>query len=132
MPQSAVIYPLGPDVSLHQLDPVAHPKNVKRVAAAGAAQTLDLSLFDTWDFTLTANITLTVTNPPGVPNFNEYKLILRQDATGSRLGTFPASMLFSGAAKTLTTTASGIDIVTFRPDPLVAAQFLCELVKAYA
>lgn len=132
MPQSAVAYPLGPDVSLHQLDPTAHPKVVKRVAASGAAQALDLSAADVFDITLTANCTFTITNPPAAPDFHEVKLILRQDATGSRTGTFPAGMLFPGGSKTLTTTASAIDIVSLRPDPLVASQFLCEISKAYA
>lgn len=61
--------------------------------------------------TLTGNITATFSN---LKNGGAYTLILKQDATGSRTVTWPASMLWAeGTAPTLTTDANGIDTVSF-------------------
>lgn len=77
---------------------------------SGAAKTID---FDNSNFqllTLTANCTLTLSNPvSGAP----YILALKQDATGSRIITWPATVKWSGGyAPTLTTTASRTDLVS--------------------
>jgi hypothetical protein len=60
--------------------------------------------------TLTGNVTsLTLSNPLAGGN---YILFIKQDATGSRTVTWPASVKWSGGvAPTLTTTASRTDIV---------------------
>jgi hypothetical protein len=61
--------------------------------------------------TLTGNCTYTFTAPAGPCN-----LLLRliQDGTGSRTVTWPAAVKWSGgAAPTLTTTASAVDIISF-------------------
>lgn len=61
--------------------------------------------------TLTGNITPTFSN---LKNGGAYTLILKQDATGSRTVTWPASVLWAdGTAPTLTTDANGIDTVSF-------------------
>ncbi len=69
-------------------------------------------------------------------NKADFTLVLTQDATGSRLATFPASFLFVGGSKTLTTTANAIDTVTGIYSPAAATptvdRWLCSLLKAYA
>lgn len=82
--------------------------------------------------TLTQNTTFTAPT-----NKADFTLAITQDATGSRTGTFPASFLFVGGSKTLTTTANGIDMVVATYQPTVAAgvvtdRWLCTLNKAYA
>lgn len=82
--------------------------------------------------TLTGNVTFTAPT-----NKQDFKLAITQDGTGSRLGTFPASFLFVGGSKTLTTTAAGIDMVDATYMPTVSAgvytdRWLCTLNKAYA
>lgn len=72
------------------------------------------------------------------PTLNaSFQLTLTQDATGSRTATWPATMLFAGGSKTLTTTAAAIDEVDAVWSPTVAAgvvtpRWLCTLNKAYA
>lgn len=121
-----------PNIVQHQLDPGAHPKVVKTIAASGTAQALDMSAADVFDITMTGNCTFTVTNPPALGDLAEKVLILRQDGTGSRTGTFPAGWLFPAGSKTLTTAASAVDKIVLRKDPAVAGQFLAEIAKAYA
>ena len=69
-------------------------------------------------------------------NKSDFTLVLTQDGTGSRLATFPASFLFVGGSKTLTTTAGAIDTVTAIYSPAAATpttdRWLCSLLKAYA
>ena len=70
-------------------------------------------------------------------NKADFKLALTQDATGSRLATWPASFLWVGGSKTLTTTAAAIDMVdaTYMPTisgSTVTDRWLCTLNKAYA
>lgn len=125
-------YLANSDVVGHQRDPGAHPMVLKTVAASGTTQALDFGASDVFDITMTGNCTFSVTNPPALGDNAVKILILRQDGTGSRTGTFPAGWLFSGASKTLTTTASAIDKVTLRKDPLTAGQYLAELTKGYA
>lgn len=61
--------------------------------------------------TMTGNATFTFTNPV---SGGRYVLMLKQDATGSRLATWPVTVLWSGgAAPTLTVTAAKVDIITF-------------------
>ncbi len=70
-------------------------------------------------------------------NKSDFKLALTQDATGSRLATWPASFLWVGGSKTLTTTAAAIDMVTGIYMPTLSGsvwtdRWLCTLEKAYA
>ena len=82
-------------------------------ATSGAAATLDLANGNVFDLTLTANCTLTFSGTTaGVAC--SFTLILRQDGTGSRTVTWPASVDWpAGTAPTLTTTASAVDVLTF-------------------
>lgn len=113
MAQKAVAYPLGPDVSLHQLDPSAHPKVPKVIAASGTAQALDLGSFDVFDITLTGNLVLTFTSPPPALDVHEVQIRFRQDATHGRTVTWPATVKWAGgSAPTITAGALGsTDIV---------------------
>ncbi len=63
------------------------------------------------DLTLTANCTLTF--PTAVAG-QSFTLILKQDGTGSRTVTWPDTVKWNGGVDpTLTTTASGVDILGF-------------------
>lgn len=77
---------------------------------------------------ITMNQNTTFTAPTNGASFT---LILVQDATGSRTATWPATFLFVGGSKTLTTTAAAIDTVTGIYNALTG-QWLCSLLKAYA
>lgn len=97
----------------HQADPAAHPKVVQTIAASGAAQTLDLSAYDSFNITLTANCTLAFSNPPSAGDIHAIKLRFLQDAVGSRTVTFPASAKWSGGTGPTITAASGsVDVAT--------------------
>ena len=64
--------------------------------------------------TMAGNRTFTFSNPVAG---SFYTLKITQDATGSRLATFPAAVEWAGgSAPTLTTTASRVDIITFYYD----------------
>lgn len=64
--------------------------------------------------TLTGNCTFTFSNPRAG---SAYVLRLLQDATGSRLVTWPAAVKWTGAiAPTLSTTAAAIDLINFYYD----------------
>lgn len=86
------------------------------------------------NMSITMSTNTTFTAPTNKASF---QLTLTQDATGSRTATWPASMIFVGGSKTLTTTAAAIDLVDAIYSPTVAAgvvtdRWLCELNKAYA
>lgn len=80
------------------------------VAASTAATTIDFASGDIVTLNLTASTTLTLSNPiTGL--FYFIKAV--QDATGSRIITWPATVKWSGGtAPTLTTTASKTDLIT--------------------
>ena len=84
---------------------------VSVVAASGSTETLDLAVANYHDVTLTANCTLTLAGATaGVKCSME--ILLRQDATGSRTVTWPASVKWVGAAApTLQTAANTWDRV---------------------
>jgi len=101
-------------------------------AVLADAATVALTAGPSMSILMSVNTTFTApTNKAG------FSLTLTQDATGSRTGTFPASFLFVGGSKTLTTTANGIDEIDAVYSPTVAAgvvtdRWLCTLNKAYA
>ena len=65
-------------------------------------------------FTMTGNCTFTMPSGAGLQAGSSITLILTQDGTGSRTGTFTGVKWAGGTAVTLTTTATtGIDIITF-------------------
>lgn len=90
-------------------------ENVNVVAASGAAQTIpDVTTATANEITLNANCTLTF--PTGAVG-KSFALDLTQDATGSRLVTWPTTAVLvwaGGTAPTLTTTAGKTDSFVFK------------------
>jgi hypothetical protein len=87
-------------------------KETLTVANTGSAYTIDLSVTNSFELTLTANCTFTISNPPASGKLGSITLFLKQDATGSRTVTWPASVIWpGGTAPTLTTTASHVDVI---------------------
>jgi len=81
---------------------------------SGAAKTIDWNSGNSQKLTLTANCTLTLSNPQAGAH---YLLRIAQDATGSRTITWPAAVHWSGGtAPTLTTTASKVDLIALYYD----------------
>jgi len=81
---------------------------------SGSAATIDLENGNFYKITLTANCTLTFSNPPASGTAGSFTLFLVQDGTGSRTVTWPGSVDWAAAtAPTLTTTAAGVDVLTF-------------------
>lgn len=82
------------------------------VAASGSSQTVDVSVADVWDITLTANCTLSLTGA-SVGEADTVALLLRQDGTGGRTVTWPGSVVWpAGAAPTLHSGAGDVTLVT--------------------
>lgn len=82
---------------------------INTVAASGAAQTIPEPYVAQYnDITLTAACTLTM---PAATVGKRIRFVFRQDATGSRVVTWPAGTLIPGGALGLTTTASAVDAV---------------------
>ena len=83
-------------------------------STSGSAATIDLEDGNFHKITLTANCTLTFSNPPASGTAGSFTLFLVQDGTGSRTVTWPGTVDWSAAtAPTLTTTAAGVDVLTF-------------------
>jgi len=81
---------------------------------SGTSQTLDETdgNVQTWD--MNGNCTFTMPSGSGLQAGTSITLILTQDGTGSRTGTFTSVKWAAGTEPTLTTTATtGIDILTF-------------------
>jgi hypothetical protein len=85
---------------------------VATVAASGAAQAITNPAVGATItvITLTANCTLTF---PSAGAGKSFTLVLKQDATGSRLVTWPTLTWPGGVAPTLTTTAAKTDVFSF-------------------
>jgi len=81
---------------------------------SGSAATIDLENGNFYKITLTANCTLTFSNPPASGTAGSFTLFLVQDGTGSRTVTWPGTVDWAAAtAPTLTTTAAAVDVLTF-------------------
>jgi hypothetical protein len=78
-------------------------------ATSGAAATLNWNNGANQRLTLTANCTLTFSNPVAGA---KYTIELIQDVTGTRTVTFPTIKWASGSAPVLTTTAAKVDIIS--------------------
>ena len=75
---------------------------------------VDLSTANIFSISMTGNCTFTFSNPPASGTSCSFMLILKQDATGSRTATWPATVKFPNASTpTLTTTANKTDIFNF-------------------
>lgn len=81
-------------------------------ANATGATTLNLTNGNVFNMTLTGNATFTFSGATS-GKACAFSLYLRQDATGGRTVTWPASVKWSGGAPTLTTTANAVDILVF-------------------
>lgn len=81
-------------------------------ANSSTSYTIDTSAGSVHDITLTGNCTFTFT---AAQTDSGIELYLRQDATGSRTVTWPASVVWpGGTAPTITATASNYDKYIFR------------------
>lgn len=86
-------------------------EDLNTVSDSGSTETLDLETGNIHDVTLTANCTFTFTGAVAGVGC-AFTLILRQDGTGSRTVTWPASVDWdSGAAPTLSTGAGEVDVI---------------------
>lgn len=91
-----------------------YAETVNTVASSGTTETLDYTTGNVHDVTLTDNCTFTFSNPPASGRAGGFTLILRQDGTGSRTVTWPASVQWDNAADpVLSTGANDIDIFSF-------------------
>jgi hypothetical protein len=91
---------------------------LQTIVDSGAAVTLDCSLYGFFDITLTANCTITISNPPVSGVGGLIIVILRQGGSGSYTVTWPASVKWqsatgtnSGSAPTLWTAVGAEDVV---------------------
>ena len=77
--------------------------------------TLNLAVSNTFDVTLTENVTsLVISNPHADASTQSFTVVLKQDATGGRTFAFPASIKWAGGtAPTLSSGVSEIDVLTF-------------------
>jgi hypothetical protein len=92
----------------------AYSETVTTVGTVSASTyNIDLSLSNIFDITLGNNVTFTFTNPPSSGISRNVTVILRQDATGSRLATFTDAKYTDGTAPILSTGANQIDVLTF-------------------
>lgn len=83
-------------------------------ASSSTTYTADLSTANVFNVSMTGNCTFTFSGPPVSGTSFSFTLILKQDATGSRTATWPASVKFPNASTpTLTTTANKTDIFNF-------------------
>lgn len=92
-----------------------YTEQVTANTTVGSNYAIDLSTANIFDLTLTANVTFTVTNPPTSGIAQGATLILRQDATGGRTITFPATFKTTdgiAANSAVSTGANRIDVFT--------------------
>lgn len=83
-------------------------------ATATGTVTLDLSTTNVFDLTLTGNVTFAFSNPAPNTRVQTFTIIAKQDATGGRTVTWPAtiSKYAGGNIPPATTTTNAIDIWT--------------------
>jgi hypothetical protein len=103
----------GQVLSDHEFKDIAETRTTP--SSSSGTLTLDLENGHNFEVTLTENVTtLTISNPPASGKAGAFTLILKQDATGGRTVTWPASMKWAGGtAPTLSTDANAVDILTF-------------------
>lgn len=90
----------------------ANDTSLVTVSAAGATETIDVSVARTYDVTLTADCTLTLTGAVTAEAWF-VTILLRQDGTGGWVVTWPGSVVWAGgSAPTLSTTPGDVDTVT--------------------
>lgn len=78
------------------------------------SQAINLEVGNTVVATLGNNVTFSFTNPPSSGKQGSFTLILKQDATGSRLATWPGAVEWAGGlTPVLSTAANATDIFAF-------------------
>lgn len=104
------------DTSLTGLSALATGGGVETVSALGSkttTATVSLANGNVFTVTLGGNVTFTFSGATAGTACS-FGLYVSQDATGSRLATWPASVKWAGGtAPTLTTTANALDILVF-------------------
>jgi len=92
-----------------------YQETVTTVTPSAGTATLDLSTANVFSVTLTASTTaLAFSNPPSSGVSVSITLIVKQDATGNRLLTYPASCRFTDSVNpVLATAANRTDVITF-------------------
>lgn len=105
----------GGNVNLNNPVFRSYKENVVSANVTTNAQTLDLSLTNIFDLRLAnASIAITFTNPPPSGTAFSLTLYCRQDGTGSRVLTWPASVRWPNASPpTMSTGANKIDVFSF-------------------
>lgn len=92
-----------------------YTEHVTANTTVGSTYTIDLSTANIFDLTLTANVTFSVSNPPSTGTAQGATLIIRQDATGGRRVTFPASFKWTDGVNAntyMSTAANKIDVIS--------------------
>lgn len=89
----------------------AYKEQVTAITVSSGSQALDLSTTNIFNLTLASSTTLSFTNPPAAGIAYTVTLHCKQDATGSRTITFPASVKFpNNSTPVLSTQANKIDV----------------------
>lgn len=91
----------------------SYKETVVTVSASTASTSLDLRQGNIFNVTISASTTFTFINPPASGVLQSATVIIKQDATGGRTGSFTNSKWTDGVAPTLTTTANKTDVFTF-------------------
>lgn len=83
-------------------------------ANTGTTYTINLENGNVFNLTLTGNCTFTFSNPPASGKAGSFTLILKQDGTGGRSVTYPASVRWAyGVTPEISEDANAVDILTF-------------------
>ena len=83
-------------------------------ANTSTSYTIDLTNGNVFELTLTGNCTYTFSNPPGSGIGGSFTLIQKQDGSGSRTVSWPASVDWAGGAgPTISSGANDVDVFTF-------------------
>lgn len=102
-------------VSFSRQTAVIATETVSTLTPSAGAVTINLALGNMFQITLNQNITTTTfTNVPAAGKGQGITIEVKQDATGGRTWTWPASVKWSGGTYVPTVTANAIDEVSFR------------------
>ena len=83
-------------------------------ANTSTTYTIDLTNGNVFELTLTGNCTYTFSNPPGSGIGGSFTLIQKQDGSGSRTVSWPASVDWAGGSgPTISSGANDVDVFTF-------------------
>jgi hypothetical protein len=92
----------------------AYKEYVTANTSVSTTYTVDLSTANIFALTLTGNTTFSFTNPAATGTSSAFTMIITQDSTGSRTGTWPASVKWpGGSTPVLSTGANKTDILNF-------------------